>query len=364
METKLDEKENKNEITQKINIANNDNINFIDNKEKKIEKDCPTENNLHNLTKIVMPKHKSNNKRKSIKIRAYCDKCYQFFENGPFSKLCKLHLEKKCDLVPCQKYQSTPENKCIRKFPNINSANRHTHCISLNDIKNWDPRRDIQKCLGVKREHENKFNDIIANKNTNNNFNNHNHLNNSNNQKIFNFPSEINHSFNNNFFFDNNNNSYNHGNLFCNDDSDYFSNNNMGGLIDDLGQLNFNDNGDDSDIKNIFYEDYLKQEKEKEKIKNMKLNEETDEKQVINYQDNDESIVNFFEKIQKETNIANNTKRKLIAAFKKKGILNVKMLRLFYKKYKNWDFLIQKFKDVSTQIEGVALCIEYLLKIN
>lgn len=360
MEDKQIEKNNKNEIIQNKNNSNNDNndINLIDNKEKYLEKDYQIENNLHNETKIEMPKHKISNKRKSIKIRAYCDKCYQFFENGPFSKLCKSHLEKKCDLVPCQKYQSTPENKCIRKFPNINSANRHTHCISLNDIKNWDPRRDIQKCLGVKREHENKFNDIIVNKNINNNLNS---------QKALNYPSEINHSFNNNFFFDNNNNSYNHGNLFYNDDSDYFSNNNMGGLIDDLGQLNFNDNdnGDDNnDIKNIFYEDYLKQEKEKEKIKNMKLNEEIEEKQVINYQDNDESIVNFFEKIQKETNIANNTKRKLIAAFKKKGILNVKMLRLFYQKYKNWDFLIQKFKDVSTQIEGVALCIEYLLKIN
>ena len=49
---------------------------------------------------------------------------------------------------------------------------------------------------------------------------------------------------------------------------------------------------------------------------------------------------------------------------KKKGILNVKILILFYKKYKNWDFLIQKFKKVTSQIEGVALCIEFLLKLH
>ena len=54
----------------------------------------------------------------------------------------------------------------------------------------------------------------------------------------------------------------------------------------------------------------------------------------------------------------------LVNAFKKKGILNVKILLLFYEKYNNWDFLIQKFKNVTPQIEGVALCIEYLLKKN
>ena len=72
----------------------------------------------------------------------------------------------------------------------------------------------------------------------------------------------------------------------------------------------------------------------------------------------------FFEKVQKETNIPNNVKKKLVNAFKKKGIFNVKILLLFYEKHKNWDFLIEQFKNISSQIEGVALCIEFLLKIH
>ena len=94
-------------------------------------------------------------------------------------------------------------------------------------------------------------------------------------------------------------------------------------------------------------------------------NEEIKEKE-LNKDDSFEklSIEEFFEKVQKETNIPNNIKKKLINAFKKKGILNVKILILFYKKYKNWDFLIQKFKKVTSQIEGVALCIEFLLKLH
>lgn len=358
--------------------------------------------NLCEQTNIEMKKKDRTKKRKKIKIKAYCSKCYKFFENGPFSKLCRTHLEKNCNLVSCQKYNQASPNKCIRKFPNINSANRHTHCLTYKDIKIWDPRYEIQKCLGSKREPENEYcfypqkdkKEIAQNHNIQNNF--------CNDKNYYNF---------NNFNQDNN--IFNNTNIFISDESNYFSsnfgnnisNNNVGGLIDGIDQLNFGDN--DSDIQNIFYEGEGsnnkekngREEKDKEKeenkynqeikenineqeinsinnnkyskkeIKDIKTNKQTgNEKENLilffpKTQINDESIDEFFEKVQKETNIPNNTKKKLLAAFKKKGILNVKILLLFYKKYKNWDFLIKKFKNVSSQIEGVALCIEYLLKV-
>ena len=46
---------------------------------------------------------KNNNTSKSIKIKSYCGKCFQYFENGPFSKKCRDHLKKKCNIISCQK---------------------------------------------------------------------------------------------------------------------------------------------------------------------------------------------------------------------------------------------------------------------
>ena len=143
-----------------------------------------------------------NKKRKNIKIRAYCNKCYQFFENGPYSKICKNHLQKNCTLIECQKYNKNGDNLCIRKFNNINSANRHTHCLTQKDIELWDPKYEIQKCLGKKKEKEldNKFLEIINNDNHNiNEKNKENH-----------FFNDVNNSLNsncymNNLFMDNNN---------------------------------------------------------------------------------------------------------------------------------------------------------------
>ena len=63
----------------------------------------------------------------------------------------------------------------------------------------------------------------------------------------------------------------------------------------------------------------------------MDINEE--KKEEDKSMKENESIDDFFEKVQKETNIPNNIKKKLVNAFKKKGILNVKILLLFYEKY-------------------------------
>ena len=316
-------------------------------------------NSNSNKSSIEIRKELKNKKRKKIKIRAYCNKCYQFFENGPYSKICRNHLKKNCNLIECQKYNKNGDNLCIRKFTNINSANRHTHCLTRKDVDLWDTKYEIQKCLDKKNLIENsKSNNNANNANSNSNnannasiiINNNNIINNSNNNSMF----------LNNIFMDNNINNINNNNsFFDNNSQNYFSNNNSNviGLIEDIDKLHFNDNDNENDndeIKNILNKNgeglanedaAIEKIFESEKFENL-------------------SIDDFFEKVQKETNIPDKIKKKLVNAFKKKGILNVKILMLFYHKYKNWDFLIQKFKKVTTQIEGVALCIEFLLKIH
>ena len=342
-------------LENKIQIENNDITNNIP--EIKID-----ENLSNNKASIEMRKEIKNKKRKKIKIRAYCNKCYQFFENGPYSKICKNHLAKKCNLIECQKYNKNGDNSCIRKFTNINSANRHTHCLTKEDIELWDTKCEIQKCLGKKKkESDNKFLDIINNVDNNN-------IEKNISKNIF---SDINNNLQNNsyinmnnFFIDNNNNSF-----FDNNSQNYFSNtnnNNVIGLIEDIDKLHFNDNDDNNEdneeLKKIFNKSNWMEKKNKIEEKNNENNEDIKENSPISGNFENLSIDEFFEKVQKETNIPNNIKKKLINAFKKKGILNIKILMLFYEKYKNWDFLIQKFKKVTTQIEGVTLCIEFLLK--
>ena len=314
---------------------------------------------------IEMRKENKNKKRKKIKIRSYCSKCYQFFENGPNSKICRNHLKKSCNLIECQKYKQNGENTCIRKFTNINSANRHTHCLTREDVEIWDPNCEIQKCLGKKTEPDNKFLDVLNNNNINimSGFNKNN---NSNNKSFF---SDVNNSMNLNL--NNINMNFNSMNNLFLDKNDYFfdtnsnnGNNNVIGLIEDIDKLHFNEN--EKIFNNESHENNdNNNNNEKDiniKLEKMNLNEENKKEEKPEMKN--ESIDDFFEKVQKETNIPNNIKKKLVNAFKKKGILNVKILILFYEKYKNWDFLIQKFKNVTPQIEGVALCIEFLLKKN
>jgi hypothetical protein len=353
----------------------------------------------NNKASIEMQKETKNKKRKKIKIRAYCNKCYQFFENGPYSKICRNHLQKNCNLIECQKYNKNGDNLCIRKFTNINSANRHTHCLTKKDIELWDSKCEIQKCLGKKKEPDNKYLDLFDNNNNNNIpnnnkiiFNDNNSMNNnkiifndnnsmSNNKIIFNDNNSLhnNSSLNmniNNLFLDNTNNN----SFFDNNSQNYFNNNfspnnsNVMGLIEDIDKLHFSDNdnkndannikGDNEEIKNIFKKQSWDNKEESEKNEKIKKNEDDDKTPPPPECSDNLSIEDFFEKVQKETNIPNNIKKKLVNAFKKKGILNVKILILFYEKYKNWDFLIQKFKKVTPQIEGVALCIEFLLNLH
>ena len=415
----MNSEENENNNSAEINIEEeNNNTKLENNKEKNELKEDITiikkDENLssssnNNKASIEMRKETKNKKRKTIKIRAYCNKCYQFFENGPYSKICRNHLQKNCNLIECQKYNKNGDNLCIRKFTNINSANRHTHCLTKKDIELWDTKCEIQKCLGKKKEPDNKYIDILnTNNNDNNNNNNSSIINNNkqlfndniispnnssiikNNKQLFNdnisshnnssFCTNMNMNINmNNLLLDNNNNSF-----FDNNSQNYFSNNfgnnnsNVMGLIEDIDKLHFNDNDnnsandneednkDNEEIKNIFKKQSWDNKEDLEKNeKNEKIiNNEDDKTPPLNESLSNMSIEEFFEKVQKETNIPNNIKKKLVNAFKKKGILNVKILILFYEKYKNWDFLIQKFKKITPQIEGVALCIEFLLKMH
>ena len=335
-----------NNNNQEMNKENNIPIEENNENEKEKESD-KSKHIIEKKANIEMRKENKNKKRKKIKIRAYCGKCYQFFENGPYSKICRNHLEKSCNLIGCQKYKQNGENMCIRKFTNINSANRHTHCLTKEDIEIWDPNCEIQKCLGKKTEPENKFLDILNN--SNNIFSG---INKNNNKSFCSDVNSLNMHLNNmnNMFLDNND--YFFDNINKND-----NNSNMLGLIEDIDKLHFNENDKIFNIDN----DNNNEKDINMKLEKMNINEEMKEE---NQDKDNESIDDFFEKVQKETNIPNNIKKKLVNAFKKKGILNVKILLLFYEKYKNWDFLIQKFKNVSPQIEGVALCIEFLLKKN
>ena len=277
-----------------LNNNNNDDDNFFNlilennnnNENESLIKENNNNNNNENNSTILSISIK-NKKRKKIKIKSYCRDCFQFFENGPYSKICKNHIKKICNVIPCQKNNENNENlnnenKCIRLFPNKNSANRHTHCVNKNEVKKWKNLYEIKNCLlGNKRNLEKK-----KDENSKENSKEKNDLNNNNN------------------------------------------NNNIVNMIEKFDNLNFNDKNEE----------------------NKKLND-------------DLTIEKFFNLIQKKTFISNNIKKKLIKGFKKKGILNLRILKLYYEKNnKNWNFLIEKFNNITTQIEGVSLCIEYLLK--
>ncbi len=98
-------------------------------------------------------KNKGNNNlsnKTQKRMRAWCGECYQFFEFGPFAKVCQQHvLKKNCNVYECKKkyINSNHSIKCIRKFPNINSENRHTYCTDEDEVKNWDPKMKIQNYI-------------------------------------------------------------------------------------------------------------------------------------------------------------------------------------------------------------------------
>ena len=154
--------ENNNDKENSIKENNNENENENNNNNRK--------NNDNNNNSTILSISIKNKKRKKIKIKSYCRDCYQFFENGPYSKICKNHIKKICNVIPCQKNNNNinsnnnenindlnNENKCIRLFPNKNSANRHTHCVNKNEVKKWKNLYEIKNCLlGNKRNLEKK----------------------------------------------------------------------------------------------------------------------------------------------------------------------------------------------------------------
>ena len=421
----------------------------------------PASNNSTFIDMKAFPKHKH---RKTLKIKAYCGKCYQFFQNGPNSKICQEHLNKQCNLISCQKHHKN--YMCIRKFPNTNSANRHTHCLKREDVVHWNDEYEIRnRLLGLKRnnadtrtcttctnvnvstgmrhvqqrQHNGMISPIINVKDANHNnniksslhissltqSNNVNCSNNSNGMlnnatksiQLFNSTNsliKIDNNTNNNsntnmndtlILLPNNNSdlnntkyltvnnantnagacvnskdtSFNHRSSFKNDEYNLKWETTTK-LCADMAQFDFFD--DSFDNNNPFNNSKLVIERKNSKISQHFFNEQLS--QHIHNDDDDyfspsskvvdnvnefevalhDTIDTFFNVVQKSTGVSNVIKKKLIKAFRKKGILNVRILVLAFNKYNNWNFLIKKFKGVTSQIEGVTLCIEYLFRRN
>ena len=404
----------------------------------------PISNNSTFIDMKAFPKHKH---RKTLKIKAYCGKCYQFFQNGPNSKICQEHLNKQCNLISCQKHHKN--YTCIRKFPNTNSANRHTHCLKREDVVHWNDEYEIRnRLLGLKRnnagcgttcmqhvpqqqQHNGMISPIINVKEANiksslhissltqsNNVN----CSSSNNNGIFNNATrsiQLFNSTNSLIKIDNNNNTSTNMNdtliLLPNNNSDlnntkYLTVNNANAYVNAnttnskdtsfnqantfkndeynlkwetttklCAQMDHFDFCDDSFDNNYpFNNSKLGIERKNSKISQHFFNEQLS--QHIHNDDDDyfspsskvnefeialnDTIDTFFNVVQKSSGVSNVIKKKLVKALRKKGILNVRILVLAFKKYNNWNFLIKKFKGVTTQIEGVTLCIEHLFKRN
>jgi hypothetical protein len=291
--------------------------------------ECPENNN-------------NNRKKKEKKVKAWCGDCYQSFENSPFTKICKEHLTKgNCSLVECKKMKSNLI--CIRKFPNINSENRHTYCVTNDQVKNWEEQFKLQNCLGVKRSSDIdyemcKLNSVNIDDKHNKNLlklemgvQTGDDLDNKN--EMFNFDI-LNSGMNNKNYECSLINEINNLNFieekFCIDDN----------LIDEFNNIVFNNNT---------HLEVLKKESCKEpegKICKILENENIDE---------------IFEKVHDNTSIPKSILNKLKSFFKKKGIFNSKILRLFKKKNNNLNFLVDEFKMQCTQIEGVVLFLENAL---
>jgi hypothetical protein len=419
-------------------------------------------------------------KLKKRKVKAWCGECFQSFENGPFAKVCKEHVVKgKCNLVECKKkIFSSNGAECVRKFPNTNSENRHTYCISEIDIKNWEEQCKIQNCLGVKRknseinynltkcsqkDHENVSNgeneETCSNLQLNSKLSKikkmprsprheeekdeHDEVENEKNQNInklkfsiscldppekihkskspkvddpitnltvdLNFENLIPNLNYKNYEFSNlideiNNLNFWEGEKFSLDDK----------LIDEFNNIYFNtpekvtqnetkkcddknlNNLEDKKIINSSENKDLCEEKinlesneKKEKcqleleVKEINLDSTHEKKEEIleklnteiqieinqnsTFKSNkviipdDEGIDSIFERVYIETKIPKSILNKLKNAFKKRGIFNGKILRLYYKKHQNLNFLVEDFKKICTQVEGVALYLESIL---
>lgn len=371
---------------------------------------------------MIEQESKSAGKLKKRKVKAWCSECFQTFENGPYTKICREHITRgRCNAVECRKQlYNRGDSQCIRKFPNSNSENRHTYCISHEEVKDWKDYCNIQVCLGVKRSAETGYE--LG--------------------KVSNFAEKR----------------AEEGGIIVDLDKDIkagekekkessegldagldkelqkekqikelalFDNlypNLEYNLIDDIKNLTFFEGEkfslDDNLIKefnnfyftpikstssDIFLENKNKVEEPEKDDKNLKIREHNEKgDRDISYEGNlisitnnkphrenlhpnkvsnittnnllsessndksqlikdDENIESIFEKVHTDTKIPKSILNKLKSAFKKKGILNAKILRLYKTKNKNFNFLIDDFGKLCTQIEGVALYLENIL---
>jgi hypothetical protein len=240
--------------------------------------------------------------KRKRKPKAWCGDCFQFFEYGPNAKICKEHLTKgKCNLVECRKKSLS----CVRKFPNTNSENRHTYCITKIEVDQWDNKAKLRDS---KKRSETKFEEIK-----------------------------------NEFLI---NNSVNISN-----------NNNIVSLIDTLDNLQFSEGekepGFEDDLLGQFNNIYFN-ESNKVTIKESK-GTQTDESLLL---DDDIDLDKIFEMIYKSTKIPKGVLNKLKSLFKRKGIFTGKILKLLIKSNKAWT---EDFKKQCPQIEGIALYLENIL---
>jgi hypothetical protein len=382
------------------------------------------------------------------KIRAWCILCYQFFENGPTAKNCQDHLKKgNCNLVECKK--GSPH--CVRKFPNINSENRHTYCLTLDEVSTWDPNCNIQHGIykeSVLMDSKNVIVDssdsIFSNKlkEVNNPWESAKLLNKSEgnftpkdsvnelNQSDFSkkkiesifslrdFPVAMEDKNESNFLhLDKSGVNHFDFNISYDKEKFEFFNHNENNFLNETIHSNekinaniFESNGNQFDVDDslanefskIYFNTHTPEKNKKAELMDLKqlrdINSDnhsqkmegnfnyvhnTTESNVhfsnsqsnynllsrnliptgVNYSVKDETgIDELLDRVQIETKIPKTSINKLKTAFRKKGLNTAKLIRLLRNKNKNWNFLFDDFKDVCTQIQGVALYLENILE--
>jgi hypothetical protein len=395
-------------------------------------------------------KTNSISKSKKRKVKAWCNECFQAFENGPFTKICKEHFNKgKCNIFECKKkfFNKNDYMNCIRKFPNTNSENRHTYCITEEEAKLWDNHCNIQNCLGVKRNSDYQIQEIckFSEKKLQGNYHEvHNQSDDKINRKIS--ENEIScidnllcytkdkntaimgenfHKIEPSMNKQTENVSHNSHMIFeqelsknnFKDSNDFSLNYNIDlptlsfeyNLIDQIKNLNFLeekfslDENLINEFNNIYFNTPDKNlitinlEKKFSKCSQTQTNYISDKildinlphqqksesfnKNTVNFENNsftkdsnayfcelndkiikdNDNIDNIFDIIHINTNIPKNILNRLKCAFKRKGIFNAKILKMFKEKYSNFNFLVDQFKPKCSQIEGVALFLENIL---
>jgi hypothetical protein len=352
---------------------------------------------------------------KKPNVKAWCGYCFQFFENGPFSKVCKDHMAKDhCNLVQCKK-QIFLDSECVRRFPNTNSENRHTYCVTEDDVKLWKEKCKIQNCLGNKRLSEVDYED----------------------KEIYFSPCENSHLKNglkkyskftvikadpklikkikldeshNNIIENNTVNELNESKpskQYTNNDIKLIYNKDRVTKLNEnisinTGSIDMKEDHPESKLKNDILNllpnmDYIDYEFNLiDKIKNLNLQKYVLDENLINDFDNfcfatkrsrsiqtdqaeekkdrkifegpeeekfgdDQNIDEIFDKVYSVTKIPRNVLNKMKSAFKKKGIFTAKILRLFKDKNRNLNCLVNDLKSTCSQIEGVALYLENML---